>query len=91
MDATRAAIGEDEANSWLPFTGRDGLKDAVAAHLERRGGPRYDGPREFVITCGEGDARLDALVCLTDPGDEVILGRLSLIRTIKRRKRASGS
>jgi hypothetical protein len=22
MEATRAAIGEDEANSWLPFTGR---------------------------------------------------------------------
>jgi hypothetical protein len=24
--ATRAALGEDEANSWLPFTGRDDLK-----------------------------------------------------------------
>jgi hypothetical protein len=24
-EATRAAIGEDEANSWLPFTGRDDL------------------------------------------------------------------
>src|ERR671910_435822 len=30
MEATRAAIGEDEANSWLPFTGRDDLKDAAA-------------------------------------------------------------
>src|SRR2546428_3650774 len=73
MEATRAAIGEDEANSWLPFTGRDDLKDAVAAFIERRGGPRYDGRREIVITCGEGDAMLDALFCLTDPGDEVIL------------------
>src|SRR6266516_3323410 len=59
LQATRAAIGEDEANSWLPFTGR--------------GGPRYDGRREIVITSGEGDAMLDALLCLTDPGDEVIL------------------
>src|ERR1700692_4395635 len=73
MEATRAAIGEDEANSWLPFTGRDDLKEAVAAQIERRGGPRYDGRREIVITCGEGDAMLDALFCLTDPGDEVIL------------------
>lgn len=71
--ATRAALGEDEANSWLPFTGRDDLKDAVAAYIERRGGPRYDGRREIVITSGEGDAMLDALFCLTDPGDEVIL------------------
>jgi aspartate/methionine/tyrosine aminotransferase len=46
LDATRAAIGEDEANSWLPFTGRDDLKEAVAAYIARRGGPAYDGRRE---------------------------------------------
>lgn len=71
--ATREALDRDEANSWLPFTGRDDLKEAVAAYIERRGGPRYDGRREVVITCGEGDAVLDALLCLTDLGDEVIL------------------
>ena len=73
MAATRDAIGTDEANSWLPFTGRDDLKHAAARLINRRGGPAYDGPREIVITSGEGDAMLDALLCLTDPGDEVIL------------------
>src|SRR5436190_12526009 len=88
MEATRRAIGEDEANSWLPFTGRDDLKEAVAAYIERRGGPRYDGPREIVITSGEGDAMLDALFCLTDPGDEVVLtdptyaGMLNRVRLV---------
>ncbi|HSL66393.1 MAG TPA: pyridoxal phosphate-dependent aminotransferase [Gaiellaceae bacterium] len=88
VEATRAAVGEDEANSWLPFTGRDDLKDAVAAYVERRGGPRYDGRREIVITSGEGDAMLDALLCLTDPGDEVILtdptyaGMLNRVRLV---------
>src|SRR5919206_3680560 len=88
MEATRAAIGEDDANSWLPFTGRDDLKEAVAAFVERRGGPRYDGPREIVITCGEGDAMVDALFCLTDPGDEVVLtdptyaGMLNRVRLV---------
>ncbi len=88
MEATRAVIGEDEANSWLPFTGRDDLKEAVAAYIERRGGPRYDGRREIVITCGEGDAMLDALFCLTDPGDEVVLtdptyaGMLNRVRLV---------
>jgi aspartate/methionine/tyrosine aminotransferase len=88
MEATRAAIGEDEANSWLPFTGRDDLKEAVASYIERRGGPRYDGRREIVITSGEGDAMLDALFCLTDPGDEVILtdptyaGMLNRVRLV---------
>src|SRR3954466_3558870 len=73
VEATRAAVGTDSANSWLPFTGRDDLKQAVAASIERRGGPSYDGPREIVITSGEGDAMLDALFCLTDPGDDVIV------------------
>jgi N-succinyldiaminopimelate aminotransferase len=73
VQATRAAIGTDDANSWLPFTGRDDLKEAVAEFIAHRGGPRYDGRREIVITSGEGDGMLDALFCLTDPGDEVIL------------------
>jgi aspartate/methionine/tyrosine aminotransferase len=73
VEATRAALGEDDANSWLPFSGRDDLKEAVASSIERRGGPRYDGPREIVITAGEGEAMLDALFCLTDPGDEVVV------------------
>jgi aspartate/methionine/tyrosine aminotransferase len=73
VEATRAAVDEDDANSWLPFNGRDDLKRAVVAYVERRGGPQYDPRREVVITCGEGEAMLDALLCLTDPGDEVIL------------------
>jgi aspartate/methionine/tyrosine aminotransferase len=87
VEATRAAIGEDETNSWLPFTGRDDLKEAVAGYIERRGGPRYDRG-EVVITSGEGDAMLDALFCLTDPGDEVLLtdptyaGMLNRVRLV---------
>jgi aspartate/methionine/tyrosine aminotransferase len=88
LEATGAALAEDDANSWLPFTGRDDLKEAVARHVERRGGPRYDGPREIVITSGEGDAMLDALFCVTDPGDEVVLtdptyaGMLNRVRLV---------
>lgn len=88
VEATRRALGEDAANSWLPFTGRDDLKEAVAAYVERRGGPRYDGRREIVITGGEGEAMVDALLCLTDPGDEVLLtdptyaGMLNRVRLV---------
>jgi N-succinyldiaminopimelate aminotransferase len=71
--ATRDALPTDDANSWLPFNGRDDLKAAVAAYIERRGGPHYDPRRQVVITGGEGEAMLDALLVLTDPGDEVIL------------------
>lgn len=88
LEATRAAIGEDDANSWLPFNGREDLKEAVSEYLQRRGGPAYDPRREIVITCGEGEAMLDALLCLTDPGDEVILtdptyaGMLNRVRLV---------
>ena len=90
--ATRAAIGTDEANSWLPFSGRDDLKQAVVEHIARRGGPRYH-TTNIVITCGEGDAMLDALYCLTGPGDEVLLtdptyaGMVNRVRLVGARPR----
>ena len=67
IEATRAALDDDDANSWLPFNGREDLKAALCDYVQRRGGPRYDPRREVVITCGEGEAMLDALLCLTDP------------------------
>jgi aspartate/methionine/tyrosine aminotransferase len=72
IEATRAAMETAAGNSWLPFTGHDDLKEAVVESIARRGAPRYDA-RQVVITCGEGDAMLDALFCTVDPGDEVIL------------------
>jgi hypothetical protein len=93
MEATKSAIDTYDGNSWLPFTGRDDLKEAVAAHIERRGGPRYDGRREIVITSGEGTAMVDALFCLTDPGDEVILTDptyAGMLNRVRRRRVAPG-
>jgi len=72
VEATRAAVGRDDANSYLPFTGRDDLKAAVARLLERRSGVPHDAA-QVTITCGDGDNMLDALLAVADPGDEVIL------------------
>jgi len=88
IDATRAAVGEDDANSWLPFDGKTEMKEAVAAYIERRSGVRYDPLREVVITGGEGDAMINSLFVTTDPGDEVILtdptyaGMLNRVRLV---------
>jgi aspartate/methionine/tyrosine aminotransferase len=88
IEATRRAVADDDANSWLPFNGREDLKAEVIEYVERRGGPRYDARREVVITCGEGEAMLDALLCITDPGDEVVLtdptyaGMLNRVRLV---------
>jgi aspartate/methionine/tyrosine aminotransferase len=70
--ATRAAIGSRAANSYLPFTGGAPLRTAVAERLSRQTGRAYTSD-EVVITCGATEAMLDALLAITDPGDEVIL------------------
>jgi aspartate/methionine/tyrosine aminotransferase len=71
--ATREAVDRDDANSWLPFTGKEELRRAVARQFEDRSGVGVDPDTQVVITCGEGDAMLDALFVTSDPGDEVIL------------------
>jgi aspartate/methionine/tyrosine aminotransferase len=73
LRATREAVGQDAANSWLPFTGKEDLRRAVADQVQERSGLTFDPDRQVVITCGEGDAMVDALFVVTDPGDEVIL------------------
>jgi N-succinyldiaminopimelate aminotransferase len=73
LEATRAAVYRQEANSWLPFTGKLALKQAIAAQFTARSGITVDPEVQVTITCGEGDAMLDAIFVTTDPGDEVIL------------------
>jgi len=70
--ATRAAIGTDEANSYLPFVGQTALREAVAARINRDAGTAFTAGN-VVITCGATEGMLDALLALTDPGDEVVL------------------
>jgi aspartate/methionine/tyrosine aminotransferase len=73
LDRTREAVGDDDANSWLPFTGKSELRRAVAEQFRERSGVTVDPDSQVVITCGEGDAMVDALFITTDPGDEVIV------------------
>lgn len=72
VEATRKALDLDEANSYLPFIGTDALREAVARHVGRLAGCSYS-PAEVVITCGGTEGMLDALLAVTDPGDEVVL------------------
>lgn len=73
IEATRDAVGNREFNSWLPFSGRVDLKEAVAEHVAQRSGIRYDPYSEIAITATDGTGLLDSLLATTDPGDEVIL------------------
>jgi aminotransferase len=55
------------------------LRRALAAHLERRYGVRYDPATELLITVGASEAVDLALRATCDPGDEVILHEPSYV------------
>lgn len=72
VDATREAVGRDRDNSYLPFTGQVALREAVARRLNRSAGLDFDASN-VLVTCGGTEGMLDALLAVTDPGDEVVL------------------
>ena len=90
IEATRDALGRIEYSSWLPFSGRLDLKEAVADHVERRSGVRYDPRSEIVITGTDGSGLLDALLATTDPGDEIVLTDPTYAGMINRVRLAGG-
>ena len=71
--ATRDAVGTDDANSWLPFTGLALLREAVAERLRDQTGRAYDPLAEVVITSGALPGLLSALLATVDHGDEVVI------------------
>jgi aspartate/methionine/tyrosine aminotransferase len=72
IEATRKALTEDDANSYLPFTGSENLRSAVASRLKTQTGMSYTLD-QIVITAGGTEAMLDTLLAIADPDDEVIL------------------
>jgi len=38
LEATRAAVGRDDCNSYLPFTGQNDLRQAATEHVSRLSG-----------------------------------------------------
>jgi aspartate/methionine/tyrosine aminotransferase len=73
LEATRAAIDEDDANSYLPFIGSGELRQAVARHVSRLSGIPYDPDQQCVITAGGTEGLFNVLLATLNPGDEVLL------------------
>jgi len=72
IETTRDAVGTFDANSYLPFIGKEDLRAAVATQTNDRSGHDYTA-ENVVITCSTGESVLDSLLAMTDPGDEVVL------------------
>jgi aspartate/methionine/tyrosine aminotransferase len=72
--ATRAAVDDDSANSYLPFQGRASLRTAAASHVGRIAGRSYDPAGECVASAGGLNGILNVLFATVEPGQEVVVG-----------------
>jgi aminotransferase len=62
-------------NGGTHYTSNSGLlelRQAIAAHVQRRYGLRYDPDQEVLVTVGVSEAFYVAMAALLDPGDEII-------------------
>ena len=72
LEATRNAIGRDADNSYLPFIGKELLRQRIAERLNEQYTCNFSD-RHVVLSCGATEAMLNVLLATTDPGDEVVL------------------
>jgi aspartate/methionine/tyrosine aminotransferase len=90
LDASRAALSDDDANSYLPFLGQAVLREAVVRHIERLSGHAYDPETECIITAGGLNGVMVTLNALVDPGDEVVVTDPTYIGMLNRIRIAGG-
>ena len=90
LEETLHAIGEDSANSYLPFLGQDRLRRAAAAHVSRQSGVAYDWRRACVISAGGLSGILNVLLATLEPGDEVVLAEPIYAGLLNRVRLAGG-
>jgi aspartate/methionine/tyrosine aminotransferase len=93
LDASLAAVRDDDANSYLPFFGHDRLRRAATALVERNArleAGRYDWRRQCFISAGGLSGILNVLLALIEPGDEVVLTSPTYVGLINRVRLAGG-
>ncbi|MGS4991133.1 pyridoxal phosphate-dependent aminotransferase [Roseibium sp. RP-7] len=73
LEATLAAIGRDDANSYLPFLGTNDIRRAATSRISATTGQPYDWTTQCVISAGGLSGILNALLAILEPGDEVII------------------
>jgi aspartate/methionine/tyrosine aminotransferase len=88
LEATTKALKSKEDNSYLPFVGQLGLRNAAAAHVSRTTGnvAQYSGEENCVITAGGLSGVLNTLFATVEPGEGVLLTDPTYIGLINRVK-----
>ncbi|MBA2945164.1 pyridoxal phosphate-dependent aminotransferase [Streptomyces himalayensis] len=71
-EAAVRALRDGRGNQYPPGPGVPELRQAVAAHQQRRYGLSYDPDTEVLVTAGATEAIAASLLALLEPGDEVV-------------------
>jgi len=72
-EITRAAVDDDDANSYLPFQGHRALREAAADHVSAMTGNRYEPSTQCVGVAGGLNGILNVLLATVEPGQEVVI------------------
>lgn len=91
LAATRAAVDDDDANSYLPFAGHERLRRAATAHVSRLTGIEYDWRTQCLISAGGLSGFLNVVLALLHPGDEVVLTDPVYVGLLNRVRLAGGT
>lgn len=87
---TRRAVGDGDANSYLPFLGLDVTRQAAATHVGRQAEIDYDWKTQCVISAGGLSGILNVLLATIEPGDEVLMTDPIYVGLINRVRLAGG-
>lgn len=90
LEATRRAVDDDAANSYLPFFGLDSIRQAATRLVGRQARQEYDWRTECVISAGGMSGVLNVLLANLEPGDEVLLTDPTYVGLINRVRLAGG-
>jgi aspartate aminotransferase len=64
---------EDSFVYYTPTPGIIGLREAIASKLKKDNGIRYDPETQIVATPGAKQALYEAILAITNPGDEILI------------------
>jgi aspartate/methionine/tyrosine aminotransferase len=73
IDQLAAFLAEPDNHKYKSVQGIPPLLESVAAKLESENGIRLNSSNQIVVTAGGNLAFMNAVLAITDPGDEIIL------------------
>ena len=90
IEFTRSAVGDDDANSYLPFLGLDSMRQAAAKLVSQHAGHTYDWKTDCIISAGGLSGVLNVLLATLEAGDEVLMTDPTYVGLINRVRLAGG-